>query len=335
MDARSFPALAVGTGITAGALLWWLLRGKTGQAKPKPSSLPSDYIIPVAKVTKLYIYPVKSCRGIEMGSVECLKRGLEYDRSWVVMDRNGSFCNQRKMPTMALIKQTLTFSREGEVTLTLDAPRMPTLILKEPRHDADTSVVKVWNISGEGVDMGEEASRWFSQYLETDDCRMYYMAAHHKSRVLVTDPQWIEFTDPEDETSFADWAPVLVLSESSLELLNSKLDTPVPIERFRPNIVVSNSLPHAEDNWNGVKIGPQLILRSLKACGRCKMTTVDPDKGCFVGIEPLETLRTYRRYETVYNCKADSRFGASPLFGFNFTVLHTGRVSVGDTVFSS
>ncbi|XP_064384855.1 mitochondrial amidoxime-reducing component 1-like [Halichondria panicea] len=327
-------ALGVGSGIAASTLLWWLLRGKVEEANPDmPPSSPSAYLTPVAKVSKLCVYPVKSCHRIEVDSADVFKRGLLYDRCWVIIDKTGSFCSQRKQPSMAKIQPELTFLDDGQVQLSLNAPDMSKLTLPQPPEDAQTTLVKVWAISGEGVDMGEEASQWISQYLGLDGCRLYYMAPRHRARVLRQDQRWEDIARHGEETSFSDWSPVLMASEASLELLNSKLDTALLMERFRPNVVLSGCLPHAEDSWEAVRVGDELILRGLKACGRCKMTRVHQEQGYVTGEEPLKTLKEYRLHETVYNCPTDSRFGPSPLFGYSFSVLNSGRINIEDTLY--
>lgn len=327
-------AIGVGAGIAASALLWWLLRGRVVKSTLDPSSTsPASYKTPVAKVTKLCVYPVKSCHRIEVESSYCFKRGFKYDRCWVIIGKDGSLCNQRRQPIMAQIQPELTFLDDARAQLTLNAPGMSKLVLYQPPDDSKTTPVKVWSMSGEGVDMGEEAGQWVSKFLDEEGCKLFFMGPQQKGRVLKTDPRWSDFALIEEETSFADCSPILIASEASLELLNSKVDDALPMERFRPNIVVSGCLPHSEDNWGTVRVGEEVILRGLKPCGRCKMTTVEPEEGRFTGEEPLKTLREYRLHETVFNCPRDPRFGQCPLFGYNLCVLRSGIVRVGDILF--
>lgn len=245
---------------------------------------------------------------------------------------------QRKRPTMALISprlEILQHSRTGEkeereeAILHLSAPGMPDITVKEP-PDAPTEQVRVWKLFGEGVDVGREVAAWLDQYLGEEGYKMYYMSPHHKARKLLDDDQWADVCKRGEEMGFADSAPILMVSEASLQLLNTHTDSCIPMERFRANIVISGCQPHEEDEWRQFKIG-DVILRNIKPCSRCKLTTVDQKKGEFTGPEPLETLGKYRLYEAVYG-KEDSRFGPRPLFGTHCGVIQNGTLSVGDTI---
>lgn len=339
MDDCRKPLLALGLGVATGLGLWWWMTRRAdledalATVPPAPLQIGQALDTPVAQVAKVYLYPLKSGHRIEIESAECLVRGLQYDRCWVVVDKDGRFVNQRTTPTMALIQPRLDFAEDGSVKLCLTAPDMPELVVCEPRGNAPTSVVRVWELCGEGVDVGDEAAGWMSHFLSKEGCRVHYMSPEHKPRVLLEDERWTDITKPGEQTSFADFAPLLIASEASLDLLNSKLESPIPIERFRPNIILTGCAAHTEDTLGHIRIGETLTLRGLKPCGRCKMTTVDQEKGYFTGAEPLQTLRKYRLHETVYKCKREARYDSSPLFGYHFTVIQPGVLKKGDTVY--
>jgi uncharacterized protein YcbX len=275
---------------SAGALaLWWLWQRRS----ETPLDL-SAFQRPVARVSKLWLYPVKSCKGVELTSAQLGVRGLKYDRSWVIVDKNGCFMTQRQHPKMALINPRVearqTPGGGEEVTLHLSAPEMPDLTLKTPPPSAPTEQIRVWRTFGEAVDMGREVALWLEEYLGEEGFRLFYMSPHHKPRELLADGEWRDVCREGEVSGFSDLSPVLMISEASLERLNSHLDTHLPMQRFRPNVVISDCQPHQEDEWKELRIGDTL-LRNIKPCHRCKVTTVNHEMGEFGGQEPLETLR--------------------------------------------
>lgn len=329
-DATGRALLAIGLG-TAGALaLWWLWGGQKGNKEEVPD--PAVFQRRIANVAKLYVYPVKSCHRIELPTAHCGIRGLKYDRCWAVMDKEGRVVTQRQRPRLAQITPRLeVLEDKEEVVLYLTAPGMPELVVKEPPSSTLTKTISIWDMPGEGVNIGSEAGSWLDQFLGNEGHLLYYMAPQHKSRLLLDAPKWNVHYKKEQQISFADACPLLVLSKASLEMFNSRLDNPLRIERFRPNIIVTGCKPHEEDQWEEIKVGDSVILRRVMPCSRCKETTVDQEKGEFAGPEPLETLRKYRLYEMVHK-KKDSKYGKSPLFGSYFSILQAGPINVGDTV---
>jgi uncharacterized protein YcbX len=278
----------------------------------------------VGVISELYVYPVKSCKGIKVASSECTVRGLKYDRCWVVVDRQGQFLTQKQQSTMARISQQLQMDEVGQAVVTLSAPDMPNLKLTSHLpDDAQRTQVKVYRMSGEGVDCGSEAGEWFSTYLKVPGCRVYYMPNYCQPRQLTTDSKYGHVAQQKDEVSFADFAPYLIISKASLSDLNSRMDKPLSIRSFRPNIVVSGPAPFEEDSWKKFAIG-EALFRKLKECGRCILTTLDPDTGEKSGEEPLKTLRSYR---------LDDRYGVAPKFGMHASLDRVGTIAVGDSVF--
>jgi len=258
------------------------------------------------RVTELWTYPVKSCRGVALDHASVEARGLRWDRHWMVVDTSGRFLTQRDLPAMATIVPTVTAA-----ALVLRAPGRPDLVL--PHGPAgDQAVVTVWGDTVEARTVSAAADRWLSQHLGVG-CRLVRFPEDARRPV---DPT---YGAPGDETAFSDGFPLLLIGQGSLDALNSRLAQPLPMRRFRPNLVVAGAPPHAEDDWRRIRIGA-ITLRVVKPCSRCVITTVDPDQGVRAGAEPLETLATYRRRDgRVY-------------FGQNVIPDGAGEIRVGDPV---
>lgn len=235
-------------------------------------------------------------------------RGLLGDRLLMITDVDGEFLTQREHPRMALITASL-----GEELLTLRAPGMDTLDVPL-KTGGPTSSVVIWRDTCQAVDQGLPVAQWLSAYLETA-VRLVHLADEFPRPV---DPRFARTTD--DETSFADGYPFLLIGEESLSDLNGRLSTPLPMDRFRPNIVVRGANAYAEDGWQQIRIG-DITFDIVKPCARCVMTTVDPERGEFDGKEPLATLSTYRR-------TADGTVS----FGQNLLATGTGMIALGDQV---
>lgn len=235
----------------------------------------------VATISRLFVYPVKSLGGIEVRAAEVGARGLLHDRRWMLVDEKGVFLSQRRLPRMARIQVRIQAGR-----LVARAPGMPALELPlRPRHGGSVRV-SVWGDEVRAVSCGGEADRWFGESLGTM-CRLVYMP-DEAERAVDSD-----HGRAGDRVGFADGFPILLLSEASLEDLNGRLERPVPVDRFRPNIVVEGCAPYEEDGWRAVRVGG-VSLRVVKPCARCVITTVDQESGVR-GKEPLRTLAAYRK----------------------------------------
>lgn len=258
------------------------------------------------KVASLHIYPVKSLGGVSCSSFIFEPWGPERDRRWMVVDAEGRFLTQRQLPVMAQIKPImrengLTLTHEHAATLDVDCPSR-----------LDRQSVTVWKSDVLTCDAGDKAAEWLSSILGKA-CRLVYMDEPQKAR-----KQHYEGYDY--PTSFADGFPGLLCTEASLNNLNERLAHPVPMERFRPNIVVSGALPWAEDQWGLLAVG-EAVLRVVKPCSRCIMTTVDQASGHIPEAgQPLKELGTFRRQEK------------GIMFGQNVIVEKPGRVKLGDSV---
>lgn len=227
----------------------------------------------------LYRYPVKSLRGQEFRSLPVDARGFAADRRWMVVDAGGRFLTQRQQARMALVD-----TRVDDGVLHLAAPGMSPLTVAAAGGARMT--VQVWQDSLEAAPVGDAADRWLSEFLGRD-CHLVQLPDEVRRPV---DP---DYATAGEQVGFADGFPFLLISQASLDDLNARLDTPVPMLRFRPNLVVGGCGPFAEDGWRRIRIG-DLSFRVAKPCSRCVIPTVDIDTG-ERGREPLATLIRYRR----------------------------------------
>jgi uncharacterized protein YcbX len=256
-------------------------------------------------VSALFVYPIKSARGISVQAAAVADRGFEHDRRFMLVDEDGTFLTQRQLPRMACIEVGL--ETEG---LAVDAPRMSTL--RVPLHPrGDERMVTVFSDRCRAVSVGGDASRWFSEALGAR-CDLVYMPAEtHR----LTNRR---YTPEARRVSFADAFPFLLLSTASLADLNLRLAEAVPIDRFRPNIVVGGCEAYAEDTWRTFSIGG-VCFEVVKPCSRCTIPNTDQVTG-EVGDEPVRTLSTYRKQS------------GKVMFGQNLVHTGEGSVRVGDPV---
>ena len=270
------------------------------------------YLTDTSDVTKsgiisaIHIYPVKSCCGISVTSARLDTWGLEYDRHWMVVNEDGRFLTQRQLPSLALVETAL----EPEF-LRLSAPNLPDLRLPLSGILGEEVDVVVWRDRCRAVDQGNEAAEWFSNHLGKT-CRLVKMGERFSRPV---DP---DYAPQAAQVNFADGFPLLVISEASLAELNTRLPAPMPMDRFRPNLVVSGCEPFAEDKWRAVRIG-KVTFHGVKLCQRCIITTIDQMTGVG-GREPLITLGTYRGVK------------GGVVFGQNLVHEGLGELSLGNVV---
>lgn len=268
------------------------------------------------RVSGIFIYPVKSCRGIALASAEMDALGVAGDRRFLVVDETGRFLTQRTHARMALIATALDAER---VTLSAEGAGSVS-VTRAPDPTASLRSVTVWKHSGlQAEDCGAEAARWLSDFLGAK-LALVRIGPAFERHVLKKAGR------PGDCFSFADGSPVLVTGEASLADLNDRIlergGEPVPMDRFRPNVVVSGAAPFAEDEWPRVRIG-EVVLRAAGKSDRCIVTTTDQLTG-ERGKEPLRTLATFRR---------DPIEPTSVYFGTNFiNESKHGALRVGDEV---
>ncbi len=260
-----------------------------------------------AYISEIFVYPVKSTAGIALGEARVEHRGLAGDRRWAVTDASGDCLTAREFPRLLRIR-----ARAGLSGLEMSAPGMPAIEVAAPAAAAPRLLVTVWNDRCEGLRAGTEAEDWLSRFLGLP-CRLVHMDAACVRPVAGA--------AGEGEVSFADNAPLLVVSSASLVDLNRRLDSPMDMRRFRPNLVAAGTGAYAEDDWNRIRIG-EAEFRAVERCDRCAVTTIDPDSAeKHPRQEPLRTLSQYRR-------AADG----GVYFGRNFKPERLGRIRIGDAV---
>ena len=258
------------------------------------------------RLSAIHLYPVKGIRGVSADRARVENIGLKSDRRWVVVDEEGKFLSQRAHPLLARVVGK--FQDRG---LEISSPGQPLLHLDIP-DEAPRVNITVWRDRLEAAAADPRADEWFSNFLG-QPCRLVYMddACHR--------PISTSQAQGGDSVSFADGYPCLMVSTASLTDLNDRLAIPLPMDRFRPNLVVDGCGPFAEDNWRKFSLG-DVVFRFAGLCARCSVTTVDQESGVRNSNEPLQTLAGYRRNEK------------GVVFGVNLIPEGTGIISVGDKV---
>ncbi|HXI20537.1 MAG TPA: MOSC N-terminal beta barrel domain-containing protein [Gemmatimonadales bacterium] len=258
-------------------------------------------------LSAINLYPVKACAGIGVPAWEVDLFGLRLDRRWAVVDLGGHCITQREHPGLSVIRPTLRPPH-----LQLDAPHLPTLVTPLAPQGGRRVTVEILGSRTPAVAPDPAADRWFTRHLGME-CSLVFMPDDGFRPV---DPRYA----PEGtRTSFTDGFPFLLVGEASLAELNRRLETPLPMNRFRPNLVVAGSEPFDEDAWRSITIG-ELGFDVVKPCDRCVVTTTDQAIGLRAGDEPLRTLATFRRR------------GGKVLFGQNVVHRGTGTLRVRDEV---
>ena len=254
----------------------------------------------------MHFYPIKGCKAIDLNSASVGAMGPEMDRRWMIVDSNGRFISQRQEPSMALIETEW----KGNV-LTVRVPNGPPHSIPFANQGPKREV-SIWDDICEAIDQGDAIAKWLSHFLGRE-CRLVFIPDDSKRRV---NPKYAP--NPDSIVGFADRFPFLLISEASLHDLNKRLEHPIPMNRFRPNLVVSGCGPFEEDTWKRIRIG-NIIFKAAKPCSRCTVITVDQNTG-EKGEEPLKTLATYRKMEK------------GILFGQNLVHENQGVLSVGEIV---
>ena len=257
-------------------------------------------------IARLRIHPVKGAQGTDVDAVEFDDVGPVFDRRWMVVRPSGLFVTQREVPGLATVRPRLA---DGEMTL--EAPGVGTLSVPVA-FDGPTTRVRVWEAEVDASTGPPIVDQWMSEAL-AGDYRLVFMG---RDAERVTDPTYAEG----HRVGFADGYPVLVVGEGSVEELSRRAGRAIPVERFRPNVVVAGARPHEEDRWRRFAAG-ELAFSGVKLCARCKVTTHDQQSGARdPDSEPLRTLAKYRRIE-------DKAY-----FGLNAVHHGPGRLRVGDEV---
>ncbi|HYI76327.1 MAG TPA: MOSC N-terminal beta barrel domain-containing protein [Chryseolinea sp.] len=258
------------------------------------------------KLTQIWIYPIKSLGGISLSTASVMEKGLRHDRRLMLVDETGTAMTQRVFPKMALFK---SFINEDVLTITHYKHSLKLDLKHLPLTNAAT--VNIWDDTVSAFEVDHSHSQWFSKLLEVP-CRLVYFPEENSRPV---NPR---YHVNGEQVSLADAYPFLIIGQSSLDDVNSRLKEAVPMNRFRPNFVFTGGEPFEEDTWRNFSIGTNRFV-GVKLCDRCVLTTVNQDTA-ERGTEPLKTLSSYRKRDNkVY-------------FGQNLVALDHKTVSVGDTI---
>ena len=254
-------------------------------------------------LSAIFIYPVKSLTGVSMEESELTKEGLLHDRRWMLVDETGKFLSQRTLPRMTKIgtrideKELYLFERDNpgnEISVSLNGTE-------------NKIQVRIWENDVIAAEENSNSAKWLSDFLGMN-CKLVKMAPFSSREV---DPKYA----PGHKTGFADGYPLLLMNESSLDFLNEKLDAPVRMNRFRPNLVVKGLNAFGEDEIAKFNLGPA-ELECVKPCGRCVLINVSPENAD-TGLEPLKTLARFRSVNNKVN------------FGQNVIVNKPGILKTG------
>ncbi|MEP7325317.1 MAG: MOSC N-terminal beta barrel domain-containing protein, partial [Gemmatimonadota bacterium] len=256
-------------------------------------------------LSSLHIYPLKSAQGISVDSVELDDFGPTYDRRWMLIGPDRVVVTQREAHRLALVRVELDGGG-----LRISAPGAGGLEVGQGGEASPLVEVSIWSDRCLARDLGEEPASWFSRFLG-DPIRLVFMPPESFRPV---DPNYV---DPPRRVSFADGFPLLLIGDGSLAELNRRLARPVPMNRFRPNVVLSGTEPFAEDGWGSVEIG-SVVFDVVKPCARCVVTTIDQENA-EPGREPLRTLATFRKRDDGVH------------FGQNLLHRGPGRLRIGDS----
>ncbi|HEX2544991.1 MAG TPA: MOSC N-terminal beta barrel domain-containing protein [Ramlibacter sp.] len=259
-----------------------------------------------ARIARLFVYPVKSCAGVELREAVLTETGFDLDRAWMVVDAQGNFVTQRELPRMALVVPKIRLS-----DVILRAPGMLPLHLSIETVEEPVRV-RIWDDEVAAYDMGAVAAQWFTDFLG-QPLRLVRFDPEHRR---LSNRQWTG--DDEALNQFTDGYPVLVTSTASMDELNARLQgkghAPVGVERFRPNIVLEGVSAHDEDRLDVLRVATpegEVRLRMVKPCARCPIPNIDP---ATAQVDPIiaDTLQAYRRNDVI---------GGSISFAMNAIVL--------------
>ena len=261
------------------------------------------------ELTGIYIYPVKSLRGVRLDEVTLENGRLPGDRLWILVDDDGRFMHQRDYPQMARVSAAVT-----PLGISVSTEGMPDLAIARPEPASargnGLAHVRLWRRSAPVIHVSREADDWFTEALGLP-CHLL---------AFVPDAPALNVPDYEVHSSLQDATPFHLTSEDSLADLNRRMPSAIPMNRFRPNLVVRGAEPYAEDGWKRMAIGEN-VFRWIKPCTRCVMTMTDQETGVRARRDPLFTLSTYRR------------LGSEVAFGHYLVAdAWAGTLRVGDVI---
>jgi uncharacterized protein YcbX len=260
-------------------------------------------------LTEIWVYPVKSLGGIRLQEALTERRGLQYDRRWMLVDRSGRFVSQREIPAMALLGTAIAppFLQVFQKNNPSERVEIP---LEMPSANAPKIMVDIWDDRCSARVSDEQINRWFSRQLG-QDLRLVYMPDTTRRRADG------RYAPKGQYVSFADGFPYLIIGQASLDELNRRMPRALPMDRFRPNFVFEGGEPFEEDNWQDFRI-ENVPFCGVKPCARCIIPTTN-QQTAERAAEPLKTLSTFRK------------FGNRILFGQNviWNGATPGKVRVG------
>lgn len=256
----------------------------------------------------IYIYPIKSLGGIRLQESVLEERGLKFDRRWMLVDKEGMFLTQRTFPEMALLQVEVGDSGLLVYHKNDHSHKIQIPFQSQTNHFLS---VTIWDdvVIGQKVDHG--VSKWFSEKLGRE-CDLVIMPETTERKLSP------KYAVNSESVGFADAMPYLLIGQASLDELNTRLEVPVPMDRFRPNLVFAGGMPYEDDAWDKVQVG-EAVFKITKPCARCVMTTVN-QVTAEKGKEPLKTLATYRTFDH------------KVMFGQNMLLLSGDKIRVGDEV---
>ena len=265
-------------------------------------------------VSELYIYPIKSCQGIKLTQAEVRQTGFFRDREMMLVSQSGKFITQRQFPRLARVKVAID---EDELTLSIEDNSVAPLTFI-PSFRGKTMEVKIWQDFTIAIDQGNTVARWFHRVLQLED--------NKECRLVRQSPQYVRSVKTSEPVSLADNYPFMLTATASLEELNQRIveirqqpAQAIPMNRFRPNIVIDTETPFVEDNWREIQIGT-VKFWVVKPSSRCIITTIDQKQGEKNEYkEPLSTLGTFRQF---------SEQGV--MFGENMIPRNRGTIAIGD-----
>jgi hypothetical protein len=259
-------------------------------------------------VQDIYIYPIKSLGGIRLEAAEVEEKGFKYDRRWMLVDESGLFLSQRTIFKLAQLHVKLI---NDIITVFKQDQQEERIVIPVAQETEQSIKVTVWDDEMDAKLVGTIYDDWFSRILSMK-VRLVKMPDSTQRKVNS------KYAINDESVSFADGMPYLLIGQSSLDDINGRIEIPVPMNRFRPNIVFSGGQAFSEDAWKRIVIG-EITFQVVKPCPRCVMPTIDQNSGV-KSKEPMKTLATYRSV------------GSKVLFGQNMIAINFGIFRVGDSI---
>ncbi|MGL5792910.1 MAG: MOSC domain-containing protein [Waterburya sp.] len=271
-------------------------------------------------ISELCVYPLKSCQGIELQQAQVTNQGFFWDRQMMLVSGSGKFITQRQFPQLAKVKVEII---ESNISLRIEDATLPPLTFS-PTLTGNLIEVEIWRDRLPAIDQGDAVAQWFQQLLNLEPNKVCRLVRQSPEHLRLLESKYA--SNQENSLSFADNYPIMLTATASLTELNQRIveihqqaKQAIPMNRFRPNIVVETIKPFVEDTWSVIQIG-EIRFTVVKPCSRCIITTIDQQQGAKNQLkEPLNTLGTFRQL---------SEQGV--MFGVNMIPQNQGTIQVGD-----